>query len=229
VIEMESKQMRVAAEIKASAEGVIEGYGSVFGNVDSYGDIVVAGAFDATLKSSARLPAMLWQHSADEPIGVWTEMREDKRGLVVKGQLALGTQRGREALELIKLGALSGLSIGYRTVRSSFDEQSGLRSLHELELWEVSPVTFPANEAARITSAKSAWAGVQTVRDFETFLRAAGVPRGAAESIAKQGFKATQGEPAADPLATQGEPAASGVDADLLAAIEALRVRFTQG
>lgn len=220
---MESKHVRVAAEIKATAEGIIEGYGSVFGNVDSYGDIVLPGAFDATLRSAARLPAMLWQHDQSEPIGVWTSMREDARGLVVKGQLALGTQRGREALELIQLGALTGLSIGYRTVKSSYDEQSGIRSLSELELWEVSPVTFPANDAARITGAKSDWGAVATVRDFETFLRAAGVPRGAAESIALHGFKeATRGEPAAAPEATRGEPADAG-DAELLAALAALR------
>lgn len=211
----EKKHLRVAAEIKASAEGVIEGYGSVFGNVDSYGDIVVAGAFAQTLKGD-RAPAMLWQHNPDEPIGVWTEVREDKRGLVVKGQLALGTQRGREALELIKMGALSGLSIGYSTVKSSFDEQSGIRSLLELDLWEVSPVTFPANEAARITSAKSA-EGIKTIRDFENFLREQGFSRGAAAAIALHGFKATQGEPAAGSDETQGEPASD----ELLMAIQA--------
>lgn len=182
---METKQMRVLAEIKASAEGVIEGYGSVFGNIDSYGDIVVAGAFAETLKRDRR-PAMLWQHNPDEPIGVWHEMREDKRGLVVKGQLALGTQRGREALELIKMDALDGLSIGYSTVKSSFDEQSGVRSLLQLDLWEVSPVTFPANEAARITSAKSA--DIKTIRDFEGFLRDAGFSRTDAKRIALHGF-----------------------------------------
>jgi HK97 family phage prohead protease len=212
---IEKKHLRVAAEIKASPEGVIEGYGSVFGNVDSYGDIVVAGAFAQTLKGD-RAPAMLWQHNPDEPIGVWTEVREDKRGLVVKGQLALGTQRGREALELIKMGALSGLSIGYSTVKSSFDEQSGIRSLLELDLWEVSPVTFPANEAARITSAKSA-EGIKTIRDFENFLREQGFSRGAAAAIALHGFKATQGEPAAGSDETQGEPASD----ELLMAIQA--------
>lgn len=196
---MEKKQLRIAAEIKASAEGVIEGYGSVFGNVDSYGDIVVNGAFDRTLKdadSAGRMPAMLWQHNPDEPIGVWTEMRQDKRGLVVKGQLAQ-TQRGREALELIKMGALSGLSIGYSTVKSSFDEQSGVRSLLELDLWEVSPVTFPANDAARITAAKSA--DIKTTRDFEGFLRDAGFSRTEAKRIALHGFDDEQRDVAPAP------------------------------
>jgi uncharacterized protein len=216
----EKKHLRVAAEIKASAEGVIEGYGSVFGNVDSYGDIVVAGAFADTLKSG-RAPAMLWQHDPGEPIGVWTEVREDKRGLVVTGQLALGTQRGREALELIRMGALSGLSIGFSTVRSSFDEQTGVRSLLELDLWEVSPVTFPANEAARITSAKSDT--IKTVRDFERALRdELGFSKGAATAIAAHGFKAKRGEPAADSDGELGEPA----DAELLQAIHAARQAF---
>lgn len=216
----EKKHLRVAAEIKASAEGVIEGYGSVFGNVDSYGDIVVAGAFADTLKSG-RAPAMLWQHNPDEPIGVWTEVREDKRGLVVTGQLALGTQRGREALELIRMGALSGLSIGFSTVRSSFDEQTGVRSLLELDLWEVSPVTFPANEAARITSAKSD--AIKTVRDFERALRdELGFSKGAATAIAAHGFKAMRGEPAADSDDELGDPA----EAELLQAIHAARQAF---
>lgn len=215
----EKKHLRVAAEIKATAEGVIEGYGSVFGNVDSYGDIVVAGAFAETIKSGRQV-AMLWQHDPDEPIGVWTELREDKRGLVVKGQLALGTQRGREAFELIKMGALTGLSIGYSTTKSSFDEQSGLRSLIELDLWEVSPVTFPANESARVTSAKSA--DIKTIRDFEGFLREAGFSRAAATAIAAHGFKATQGDPAADSDDKQGDPA----DAELLKAINAARLAF---
>lgn len=186
---MEHKQLRVIAEIKATSEGLIEGYGSVFGNVDHTDDIVLPGAFSRTLddaKASGRMPAMLWQHNQDEPIGVWTEMREDKRGLIVKGQLAVGTQRGREALELIKMGALSGLSIGYATVKSAYDEQTGVRSLMDVDLWEVSPVTFPANEAARITAAKSA--AIKTTRDFEGFLRDAGFSRTDAKRIAAHGF-----------------------------------------
>lgn len=222
---MEMKQMRVAAEIKATSEGVIEGYGSVFGNVDSYGDIVVAGAFDQTLveaKDQSRLPAMLWQHNPDEPIGVWTEMRQDKRGLIVKGTLAMTTQRGREAFELIKMGALSGLSIGYSTVKSSFDEQTGVRSLLQLDLWEVSPVTFPANGAARITGAKAA--GISTERDFEAFLRDSGFSRSEAERITLAGFKAKQGEPAEADSTTQGEP----VDVELLTLIEAAKAALAR-
>ncbi|NBO55615.1 MAG: HK97 family phage prohead protease [Actinobacteria bacterium] len=195
---MEIKELRIAAEIKAVDDsGTIEGYGSIFGNVDSYGDVVAKGAFSRTLESavdSKRMPAMLWQHNADEPIGVWTAMREDAKGLYVKGKLA-DTQRGREALQLIKMGALSGLSIGYSTVESSFDNERDIRVLTDLDLWEVSPVTFPANDKARITVAKSA--DIKTRRDFEGFLRDAGFSRSDAKRIASRGFDLEQRD--ADP------------------------------
>jgi HK97 family phage prohead protease len=190
---METKRFNVAAEIKAVDDsGVIEGYGSVFGNLDSYSDIVAPGAFAKSLeeaKASGRMPAMLWQHNPDEPIGVWTSMREDAKGLYVKGQLA-DTQRGREALALIKMGALTGLSIGYSTVRSEFDNNADVRFLTDVDLWEVSPVTFPANDRARITAAKSA--DIKTRRDFEGFLRDAGFSRADAKRIASHGFEADQ-------------------------------------
>ena len=208
---MEMKQMRIVAELKADEAGVIEGYGSIFGNVDSYGDVVAKGAFTRTIadaKESGRMPAMLWQHSADEPIGVWTAMREDDRGLYVKGKLA-DTQRGREALALIKMGALSGLSIGYSTVAADYDTSKDIRVLTDVDLWEVSPVTFPANDKARITSAKSA--DIKTRRDFEGFLRDAGFSRTDAKRIAAHGFDAEQRD--ADDVS----------DDDLLKAIEAAR------
>lgn len=185
---MERKQMRVVAELKADEQGVVEGYGSIFGNVDSYGDIVAKGAFSRTLeaaKEAGRMPAMLWQHNAEEPIGVWTLMREDAKGLYVKGQFA-DTQRGREALALIKMGALSGLSIGYSTVAADYDKSADVRVLTDVDLWEVSPVTFPANDQARITSAKRA--GIATRRDFEGFLRDAGFSRREAKQITAHGF-----------------------------------------
>lgn len=208
---MEVKQMRIVAELKADEQGVIEGYGSIFGNVDSYGDVVAKGAFTRTLeeaKDGGRMPAMLWQHNPDEPIGVWTSMREDSKGLYVKGQLA-ATQRGREALELIKMGALSGLSIGYSTVAADYDTSKDIRVLTDVDLWEVSPVTFPANDKARITSAKSA--EIKTRRDFEGFLRDAGFSRTDAKRIASHGFEPDQRD--ADEESND----------DLLKAIEAAR------
>jgi hypothetical protein len=186
---METKRFNVAAEIKAVDDsGVIEGYGSVFGNLDSYSDIVAPGAFAKSLeeaKASGRMPAMLWQHNPDEPIGVWVEMREDDRGLFVKGKLA-ETQRGKEARELIKLGALTGLSIGYTTRTYQVDRENDSRVLTDVQLWEVSPVTFPANSEARITGVKAD--AISSPKDFERFLRDAGFSRREAKQITAHGF-----------------------------------------
>lgn len=186
---METKRFNVAAEIKAVDDsGVIEGYGSVFGNLDSYSDIVAPGAFAKSLeeaKASGRMPAMLWQHNQEEPIGVWTEMREDDRGLFVKGKLA-DTQRGKEARELIKLGALTGLSIGYTTRSYQVDRENDSRVLTDVQLWEVSPVTFPANSEARITGVKAS--DISSPKDFERFLRDAGFSRKEAKQITAHGF-----------------------------------------
>lgn len=186
---METKRFNVAAEIKAVDDsGIIEGYGSVFGNLDSYSDIVAPGAFAKSLeeaKASGRMPAMLWQHNPDEPIGVWTEMREDDRGLFVKGKLA-ETQRGKEARELIKLGALTGLSIGYTTRTYQVDRENDSRVLTDVQLWEVSPVTFPANSEARITGVKAD--AISSPKDFERFLRDAGFSRREAKQITAHGF-----------------------------------------
>jgi HK97 family phage prohead protease len=140
-----------------SADGGFRGYGSVFGVVDAMSDVVAPNAFDRSLAAHRRantMPAMLWQHDSRRPIGVWQNIAEDKAGLRVDGQLALRTQSGAEAYELLKLGALNGLSIGYLAVASSLDERTGRRTLTEIDLWEVSLVTFPANPAARVTAIK---------------------------------------------------------------------------
>ncbi|HYH67242.1 MAG TPA: HK97 family phage prohead protease [Urbifossiella sp.] len=135
----------------------VEGYGSTFGNVDSYGDAVMPGAFVKSLLT--RKPAMLWQHRSDEPIGIWDEVRETPQGLYLKGRI-LPTQCGNDAYTLAKGGALTGLSIGYSTKKSEHDPKTNVRKLLEVELYEVSLVTFPANEAATITGVKSAAADI---------------------------------------------------------------------
>ncbi|WP_410498141.1 HK97 family phage prohead protease [Chitinibacter sp. S2-10] len=115
------------------------------------------GAFSASLEKSQsekRLPAMLWQHRQGEPIGVYTTMREDDVGLYVEGKLALKTQLGAEAYELMKMGAVGGLSIGYVSRDDSYDRVTGVRTLKQIDLYEVSVVTFPANDAARVTGVK---------------------------------------------------------------------------
>ena len=167
-------------EWKADGEtGAIEGYGAVFGNEDSYGDIIMPGAFNGSL--NARKVKMLWQHDADKPIGVWDEVREDGRGLFVKGRILLDVEKGKEAVALIKAGAIDGLSIGYRTVKADRDS-NGRRLLLEVELWETSIVTFPANAMA-FASVKS----VETERDLERLLIDNGLSRKAAKAIAAQG------------------------------------------
>lgn len=140
-------------------EGIIEGFGSVFGQEDSYGDVVVPGAFAASLaehRAAKTMPAMLWQHRQDQPIGVWEEMEEDQRGLRVKGRLAMDVAAAREAYALVKVGAISGLSIGFMTKEDDYDPKTNIRTVRAVDLWEVSLVTFPAAKSARVTRIKAA-------------------------------------------------------------------------
>lgn len=147
----------------------IEGYASLFGEVDQGGDVVQQGAYAASLQHLAakgRGVKLLWQHNPAEPIGIWDEVREDAQGLYVKGRLLTDVTRGREAAALIEAGAIDGLSIGYRTVRSHKND-SGRRVLAEVELWEVSLVTFPMLPEARIGAKSEAAADMHD----ETFFR----------------------------------------------------------
>lgn len=179
----------VVFEIKAiSEDGIIEGYGSVFDVIDSYDDVIKPGAYKATLaahKTAGTMPAMLWQHDSDEPIGVWLEMVEDAKGLRVKGQLLLTTTRGKEAYELLKAGAVRGLSIGFMAKEWSY--QDDLRVLTAVDLWELSIVTFPANQKATVTSIKSA--DVLTARNAEQILRDAGFSKADATAFVSRVMK----------------------------------------
>ena len=174
---METKHLDCRFEVKTVGDdGVIEGYGSVFDVRDSYSDIVVKGAFAASIKShreNKSMPAMLWQHDTSTILGVWTEMSEDTNGLKLKGKLALDTVKGKEAHTLLKMGALNGLSIGFMTKQSEYDEKSQIRKLTEVELWETSIVTFGANPKARITGVKSQ-EDIATLKDAERILRDSG-------------------------------------------------------
>jgi len=155
-------------------KGMFEGYGSIFGNKDLGNDVVEAGAFSKSLrKRKPNQVKLLWQHKQDQPIGVFEKITEDGDGLQVKGRLALGTQQGREAFELMKMGALDGLSIGYKADpdKQSYDERRRRRMLKEVDLMEISLVTFPMNPKARVTMVKAC---DKTIRDWETFLREEG-------------------------------------------------------
>lgn len=159
------------------ADGSVEGYGSMFQVVDWYDDAIAQGAFAASLKAhkaAGTMPAMLWQHDACEPIGVWTGMEEDAKGLKVRGQLALDTVRGAEAYALLKLGALNGLSIGFLSKQWMYDAETDIRTLTEVDLWEVSLVTFPANQAARVTNIKGVADDLAAPKDAERILRDVG-------------------------------------------------------
>jgi len=166
-----------ALQIKAAGDdGSIEGYGSVFDVVDSYEDSIAKGAFEKSIaehKSAGTMPAMLWQHRSDQPIGIWTEMSEDEKGLTLKGRLALDTEKGKEAHALLKMGALNGLSIGFVSKQWAYDRETEIRTLTEIEIWECSVVTFPANSKARITGVKST-EEIATLKDAERVLRDSG-------------------------------------------------------
>lgn len=151
-MELERKFCQVETKLAVTEGSLIEGYASLFGVVDRGGDVVEPGAYAVSLKSLAaakRRVRMLWQHDPAQPIGVWDEVREDAKGLYVKGRLLPDVARAREAAALLEAGAIEGLSIGYRTVRATKD-QNGRRRLKELELWEVSLVTFPMLPDARV-------------------------------------------------------------------------------
>lgn len=139
-------------EIKASAENTIEGYAAYFGNVDSYGDIIEQGAFTKTLKENNNRVKVLWQHNTNEPIGKPVQMEQDSKGLYIKAKISM-TDVGRKAMELMRDGVIDEMSIGYDIIKDEYKGKN--RMLKELRLWEFSPVTFAANEKARITSAKS--------------------------------------------------------------------------
>lgn len=182
---MEFKQTNVEFEFKEEdGEPIIEGLASTFGNIDEVGDIVEKGAFKKTLRR--RKPKMLWQHNIDDVIGIWDKTKETDEGLLIKGKFA-DTQLARDARELSKMGAVDSLSIGFTVEKFDFDTNTNIRKLQEVNLFEVSLVTFPANDKAKIVAVKSL---PETIRDFENMLRdVVGYSKDEARSIASIGFK----------------------------------------
>jgi HK97 family phage prohead protease len=137
-------------------DGVFAGYASVFGVLDSQSDIIEQGAFRLSINGRTHEIKLLWQHDMREPIGVITTLKEDALGLYIEGRLLVNqVARAAEAYELIKSGVVQGLSIGYSPVRFRYDEKRKVRHISQVDLWEVSLVTFPANHAAQITVIKS--------------------------------------------------------------------------
>ncbi len=209
-------QLKVDPE-RVTDEGMFEGYASTFGNEDLEHDIVDRGAFIESLakhRQKGTWPKLLWQHDRHQPIGVWKSIEETEHGLQVLGQLALDkdptqeVRQAREAYKLLKMGALDGISIGYRVLESApaVENEREVNHLKKLKLYEASLVTFPANEQARVTTVKS-------VRELEAVLRDAGLSRQAAKVLASRGFAGlNQCDADADP-----DPEAEGTLDDELA------------
>ena len=172
-----------------SEDGEFEGYAATFGDVDLGNDVVMPGAFSASLvKWPAHKVKMLHQHRPDEIAGKWLELRETDKGLYAKGKLFLKVQRGQEIHEMMKEGQLEGLSIGYRTREYEIDNELGVRRLKKVDLREISIVTFPMNELAGVTLVKGD--ALPTEREFERFLmRDAGFTAQQAKAIIANGYK----------------------------------------
>lgn len=171
--------LTVPLEIKGLSNREFDGHGSVFGNEDLGGDIVMPGAFRKSLAKHERdgsLPQMFWMHDPSRVPGKWVSMSEDKRGLVVKGVLA-DTELGNEIHTLLKMEAVRGLSIGYVTKDQDFDSD-GTRLINEAELWEVSVVSLPMNPLAQVAHVKSRLSAegayVPTAKEFEANFRKMG-------------------------------------------------------
>jgi uncharacterized protein len=147
------------------ATSVIEGYASLFGVADGGGDIVMPGAFrDSIARKGPTNIRMLFQHDPAEPVGVWTEMREDARGLFVRGHLTPGVFKADDLQALIDDGAMDGLSIGFQTLKAQRDRGTGLRRLFKIDLWEISLVTFPMLTGARLRKFRARWPTPSTNR-----------------------------------------------------------------
>lgn len=195
---MQTKQrLDIPLKIKSVSEsGEFEGYGSVFGVEDSYSDVVVKGAFQKSLAlwaEKGRLPSMLWQHKMSEPIGIYTEMKEDDHGLYVKGRLLIdGDDLAKRAHAHAKAGSLGGLSIGFILKDWEYDSQKGVYLLKEIDLWEVSLVTMPANDEARISEVKSMLEKGETPSPskIERALRDVGFSRSQAKTFMSKGYSA---------------------------------------
>src|SRR4249919_1987050 len=168
-------------DLKVEGEaGTFTGYASVFGGVDSYGDTIIKGAFESTLRNNGK-PKMFFNHEWTMPIGKWVSVKEDDHGLLVKGELTPGLALSADVRAAMKHGTLDGLSIGGYLKKGDYEDTEGGRVIRKWSnLMEISPVAFPADSAARVdgSSVKSELADaieeIESVRDFERFLRDAG-------------------------------------------------------
>lgn len=183
-LEIKLASLELKVEGKSDDYLTISGYGSVFGNEDKGGDIVMPGAFKACI-AEGRKPKMLWNHDPAQPIGAWDEMSEDERGLRMKGRISRKGKAG-EIADLIEMGGIEGLSIGYLTQEYEMDAEKGVRKLTKLDLWETSVVTFPMNEMAGIYAMK---AEDITQRQIERAFKDMGYSNRVAKAMASGAWK----------------------------------------
>jgi uncharacterized protein len=187
------RSLALALDMKSiEDDGVFEGYASLFNREDLGHDVIAPGAFrDSLLQRGAARIKMLFQHDPAEPIGVWDEVREDARGLYVRGRLITAVAKAREVLALMRAGALDGLSIGFKAEKGRRNAATGVRRLEKVDLWEISVVTFPMLPGARVESVKARpfKAAAPTEREFERWLtRDAGLTRMEARAVFRSGF-----------------------------------------
>ena len=160
------ERKEAVAQIGAiSDDGIIEGYAAVFDVEDKSGDIFAPGAFRQSLADKG--PAgikLLYQHNPSEPIGRWLDLHEDGKGLFARGELIPNVSRSQDVLTLIRAGILDGLSIGFNAVKARTDRATGIRTIFEIDLWEISIVTFPMHPQARLNAQKSDTDLAQTIR-----------------------------------------------------------------
>lgn len=198
-LKLREKKYVSASLDEVHLDGTFSGYASVFNEVDLSNDSVAPNAFSKSLsKRSASDIRMLFQHNPDEPIGVWEEITQTERGLKVRGKITQSVSRGAEVLELMRAGAIDGLSIGFKTVRAKQDKSQNIRRILEADLWEISIVTFPMQETARIETVKShlraAAQNKPTIREFERWLvRDAGLSRTDAKAVITKGYSYVAG------------------------------------
>jgi len=183
-----------ALDLKSVDEtGEFEGYASLFNREDLGHDVILPGAFAKSLGARGTDGIrLLFQHDPAEPIGIWEDLHEDARGLYAKGRLLPNVSRSRDVLGLMRAGAIDGLSIGFRPTRSQRDARTGIRRIAEIDLWEISIVTFPMMPGARISAVKSRpfASRIPTPREFERWLmRDAGLSRSEARAVIGQGLK----------------------------------------
>ncbi len=226
-----TNQASFGFELKSIGEREFDGYGSVFGNADHGGDIVLPGAFARTLKEhkdAGSMPLMFWMHQSDQVPGVWTDIKEDRSGLYVKGEI-VDTTLGRDVRTLLQKKAVRGLSIGYRPQEADYD-RDGNRLLKQVELVEVSIVSMAMNPLARVEHVKTRLSAegeyVPSEREVERHFRDMGCSKGVARALIARLFDGS--DAGGMPGGSRWDAGAAGDDEakQMLAALERLTDRI---